>query len=161
MPLHQESRFGALLARFEEEHGDMLRRRREQAAARAAFLERFRHFERCVVAPCLTEIADRLQARGLTAFLSHAYLFEPDASGVEQSILLTFSTRPLKAREMYGPEPGLAFLADGNAQQVRLGTRSLGQPKEEHVTVLPLLEQWTAELIEEDILAALDQVFFA
>jgi len=27
--------------------------------------------------------------------------------------------------------------------------------------VLPLLEQWTAELIEEDILAALDQVFFA
>jgi hypothetical protein len=158
MALHHERRFQDLLARFEGRYSDTLRRQREQAKASAAFLERFHQLDRTLLQPCLDELAERLNAYGIAAQVSYRCCYDREACHGAESILLAISLRDDPDTRAGGCEPGITLSVDGKARQVRLGVRGLAHPGDEHIRELPLLEQWTTQLIEEELLEALEQV---
>ena len=158
MALHDEGRLQALLARFEDEFGDALRQRRAHLAAGRAFMRRFRGLSQELVRPLLDQLSDRLHAQDLATGLCGSYTYDDENSAVAERLTLPLSLGKGIPKDPDAAVAGLSLSADGDSRQVRLAVRSLVHPEVEHVSELPLLEQWSAELIEEEILTALEQV---
>ncbi|HZU39201.1 MAG TPA: hypothetical protein VFA18_24965 [Gemmataceae bacterium] len=161
MSLHQEKQFQALLARFEDDFGDTLRQRREHAAAGKAFMRRFGQASQEFVWPLFSQLDDHLRAHGLATRLQGSYSYDAEASAMAEQVVLAISLDKAIPREPSGPVAGLCLSADSDSRQARLAVRSLTHPDVERITELPLPEQWTADLVEEEILAALEQVLFS
>ncbi len=187
MALPHEQRLQGLLDRYETEHGESLWRRREDAAASAAFHKRFQELYRIILFPTVEQLVNVLRGRGLPATWSASTRYACDISVVKECLTLRIAdmdsavdqrppdrlqaqgrggrTRPsayaasdlLDRSEM---QPGVSVLADNGNRQVSLHIRSLRHPDQPRMTDLPLLEQWTTDLVAEELIGALEQVFF-
>jgi len=161
MSLHQQSRFDALLGRFEEQTGDMLRHRREAEGAATGFIKRFQHVRQTVLRPCFEELADVFCARGVVAGLIYGYSYAAEAILKQESLALKLGTRTRDPESAQEPQAAVGVVADGASRQLRLGVRSLAHPEQEHVVELPVMEQLTPELVEEELITALEQALLA
>ncbi|HZU37702.1 MAG TPA: hypothetical protein VFA18_17405 [Gemmataceae bacterium] len=161
MPLCLEGRFRDLLDRYEKQTGEMLAHRRAQAEASAGFLRRFEEVARTIIRPCLKDLTMLLRARGLNAYVSDITTYDRDTNKVEERIVLVLpADSPAVGADPSADQPGLSVVADSAARQVRLVSRSLARPGQSQRYDLALLEQRTPELIEEDVLRALEFVCF-
>lgn len=161
MPLQYQDRFDALLGRFEEQTGEMLRHRREEEAAAAAFIERFQRVRQTVLRPCFEELAEALCAHGVAAQLSYGYSYAAEAILKRESLTLKLGTRTLGPESAKEPQAGVCVVADAASRQLCLGVRSLAHPEQQQVIELPVMEQLTSELIEEELITALEHALLA